>query len=48
MADYGVVLDASGKQVDGAATDRMRGEMRHRRGWSEVPKVQRANPEAAE
>jgi N-methylhydantoinase B len=48
MADYGVVLDASGTQVDGAATGRLREEMRHRRGWTEVPKVQRANPEAAE
>lgn len=48
MADYGVVLDSSGTQVDGAATGRMRGAMRHRRGWTEVPKVQRANPEAAE
>lgn len=48
MADYGVVLDASGTQVDGAATGRLREEMRRRRGWTEVPKVQRANPEAAE
>jgi N-methylhydantoinase B len=47
-ADYGVLLDRSGTQVDGAATARLRDEMRRRRGWSEVPKVQRANPETAE
>jgi N-methylhydantoinase B len=47
-ADYGVLLDRSGTQVDGAATARLRDEMRRRRGWSEIPKVQRANPETAE
>jgi hypothetical protein len=43
-----VLLDRSGMQVDEAATGRLRDEMRRRRGWSEIPKVQRVNPETAE
>ena len=38
-AEYGVVIDASAWQVDAAATQRLRAEIRAARGWTEVPKV---------
>jgi N-methylhydantoinase B len=44
-ADYGVVVDTKGWTVDAAATEHRRTEMRRRRGWSEVPKVQWHDPE---
>ncbi len=48
-ADYGVVVDTSRWRVDEAATERMRAEIRARRGWAEVPKVQRgASPASAQ
>jgi len=37
LSDYGVVIDAN--QVDVEATKRVRQQMRHLRGWREVPKV---------
>jgi N-methylhydantoinase B len=37
--DYGVVVDTHHWQIDGAATRRLRAEIREARGWSEVPKV---------
>jgi N-methylhydantoinase B len=43
-ADYGVVIDATAWTVDEAATRRLRADMRRRRGWSEVPKVQWHEP----
>ena len=39
-ADYGVIIDGKPRSVNGAATERRRAEMRVRRGWREVPKVQ--------
>jgi N-methylhydantoinase B len=41
-AEYGVVIDAGA--VDPAATERLRAELRARRGWREIPKVQRTDP----
>lgn len=41
-SDYGVVIDAGA--VDLAATERLRAELRARRGWREVPKVLRTDP----
>jgi N-methylhydantoinase B len=41
-AEYGVVIDAGA--VDPAATERLRAELRARRGWREVPTVQRTDP----
>jgi N-methylhydantoinase B len=41
-ADYGVVI--GGNAVDMAATERLRAELRARRGWQEPPKVQRTDP----
>jgi N-methylhydantoinase B len=43
-ADYGVVIDAKAWAVDRAATERRRTDIRARRGWREVPKVQRVDP----
>jgi N-methylhydantoinase B len=43
-ADYGVVIDATVWVVDRAATERRRAEIRARRGWREVPKVQWFDP----
>jgi N-methylhydantoinase B len=40
-ADYGVVIDVRGWTVNMPATQRRRAEIRVRRGWREVPKVQR-------
>jgi N-methylhydantoinase B len=40
-ADYGVVLDRDGG-VELQATERLRAERRHARGWSEIPAVTRA------
>lgn len=44
LADYGLVLDASGLTVDTAATAIRREGMRRTRGWSQAPKVQRTDP----
>jgi N-methylhydantoinase B len=44
-ADYGVVICTETWTVDAAATERRRADMRRRRGWSEVPKVQWHDPE---
>lgn len=41
-ADYGVVIAAG--TVDVAATERLRAELRARRGWQAPPKVQRTDP----
>jgi N-methylhydantoinase B len=43
-ADYGVVIDAQTWAVDGPATERRRTDMRARRGWRVVPKVQWSDP----
>jgi N-methylhydantoinase B len=43
-ADYGVVIDSGAGTIDAAATERLRAELRARRGWREVPKVQRTDP----
>ena len=45
LADYGVVVDTKAWTVDAAATQRRRADMRQRRGWSAVPKVQWHDPE---
>ena len=42
QADYGVVVRNA--QVDADATVQLRNEMRRRRGWREVPAVQREDP----
>ncbi len=44
LADYGVVVDTKTWSVDAAATSRARGDIRARRGWREVPKVQWHDP----
>ena len=44
-ADYGVVVDAQGRSVDAAATAKRRAQIRAARGWRQVPKVQRHDPE---
>ncbi|WP_439579602.1 hydantoinase B/oxoprolinase family protein [Elioraea sp.] len=41
-SDYGVVIEDSA--VDAAATERLRAELRQRRGWEAPPKVQRTDP----
>lgn len=41
-SDYGVVIGAGA--VDVAATERLRAELRQRRGWQAPPKVQRTDP----
>lgn len=43
-ADYGVVLDTAAWTVDASATERLRSEIRRRRGWADTPKVQRTDP----
>ncbi len=43
-ADYGVVIDPATRTVDRAATERRRADIRARRGWREVPKVQWLDP----
>jgi N-methylhydantoinase B len=43
-ADYGVVIDVKRWAVDAAATRQRRAQIRARRGWREVPKVQRTDP----
>ena len=43
-ADYGVVIDAGTSDVDIAATERRRAEIRARRGWKALPKVQWSDP----
>ena len=45
QADYGVVIDTKTWTVDAAATERRRADMRQRRGWTEVPKVQWHDPQ---
>ena len=47
-ADYGVVLDTRAWTVNLSATQRCRAEIRARRGWREVPKVQRTDPPMAD
>jgi N-methylhydantoinase B len=42
--EYGVVIDTAAWVVDEAATARLREEIRARRGWSDVPAVQRQDP----
>jgi len=46
-ADYGVVIDTKAWRVDAAATAGRRSAIRVRRGWRDVPKVQRHDPVAA-
>jgi N-methylhydantoinase B len=46
-ADYGVVIDTKAWRVDAAATSERRSAFRVRRGWRDVPKVQRHDPVAA-
>ena len=46
-ADYGVVIDTKAWRVDTAATAQHRSVIRARRGWRDVPKVQRHDPLAA-
>ena len=41
LADYGVIIDTATWTIDAAATQRTRADMRRKRNWSEVPKVQR-------
>jgi N-methylhydantoinase B len=41
-ADYGVVI--RNNEIDRAATEKKRGEIRPARGWREIPKVQREDP----
>lgn len=41
-SDYGVVIEDSA--VDVVATERLRAELRQRRGWAAPPKVQRTDP----
>jgi N-methylhydantoinase B len=43
--DYGVVIDTKAWVVDVAATGRLREDMRRRRAWNEVPKVQWHDPD---
>jgi len=43
-ADYGVVIDGKTGEVDLAATERRRAEIRARRGWRALPKVQWSDP----
>ncbi len=43
-ADYGVVVDTAAWTVDAPATERLRSEIRRRRGWADTPKVQRTDP----
>ena len=47
LADYGVAIDLATWTVDAAATARRREEIRRARGWRDVPKVQRDDPETA-
>ena len=47
QADYGVVIDLAAWTVDAKATARRREEIRRARGWRDVPKVQRDDPETA-
>jgi len=44
-ADYGVVIDTDTWSVDVAGTERRRADLRRRRGWTEVPKVQWHDPQ---
>ena len=44
-ADYGVVIDTDTWIVDVAGTERRRADLRRRRGWTEVPKVQWHDPQ---
>jgi len=46
--DYGVIIDVRTWAVNAAATQQRRAEIRARRGWREVPKVQRSDPVLAE
>jgi N-methylhydantoinase B len=43
-ADYGVAIDTRAWRVDAAATAERRSAIRARRGWRDVPKVQRHDP----
>ena len=47
QADYGVVINLAAWTVDAKATARRREEIRRARGWRDVPKVQRDDPETA-
>ncbi len=47
-ADYGVIVDGRTRSVNDAATERQRAEIRARRGWREVPKVQWTDPVPSE
>ena len=44
-ADYGVVVDARHREVDAAQTALRRSAIRAARAWTEVPKVQRRDPD---
>ncbi|MCC7271396.1 MAG: hydantoinase B/oxoprolinase family protein [Alphaproteobacteria bacterium] len=43
-ADYGVVVDTATWTVDAGASERLRGEIRRRRGWTTTPVVQWTDP----
>jgi N-methylhydantoinase B len=43
--DYGVVINTKSWTVDVTATERRRADIRRRRGWTEVPKIQWHDPE---
>ena len=43
-ADYGVIIGAQTWVVDGPATEQRRADMRAKRGWRVVPKVQWSDP----
>jgi N-methylhydantoinase B len=45
-ADYGVIVETKSWRVDTAATEKLRAEIAHARGWRDVPKVQRHDPVA--
>jgi N-methylhydantoinase B len=47
-SDYGVVIDAQTWVVDGAATERRRADMRAKRGWRVMPRVQWSDPAPGE
>jgi N-methylhydantoinase B len=44
-ADYGVIVDTRAWRVDTAGTDRLRADMRARRRWRDVPRVQWNDPQ---
>jgi N-methylhydantoinase B len=47
-ADYGVIIDTQTWAVNMSATAERRADIRSRRGWGEVPKVQWTDPVLSE